>query len=141
MKVVGQAVSTGLHAVLSIAQKIVGTITDAILAIPRAVAAALNALTHLNDHAPITAPQGFNYGSAPRAHAEGGWVGLNGPEIGMLGEHGPEYVVPNHRLADMQASPAKGVTIVGITEREIVDMVDRGLYFKLQRAAPTGQRV
>ena len=29
------------------------------------------------------------------AHAAGGWVGLNGPEIGMLGEKGPEYIVPN----------------------------------------------
>ena len=28
-------------------------------------------------------------------HAAGGWVGLNGPEISLLGERGPEYVVPN----------------------------------------------
>ena len=37
------------------------------------------------------------------AHAAGGMVGLNGPEIGLLGEKGPEYVVPNHQLGGMGA--------------------------------------
>lgn len=35
---------------------------------------------------------------APRAtgaHAAGGWAGLNGPELSVLGERGPEYVLPN----------------------------------------------
>ena len=27
-------------------------------------------------------------------HASGGWVGLNGPEIALVGERGPEYVMP-----------------------------------------------
>lgn len=27
-----------------------------------------------------------------KPHAAGGWVGLNGPEIGMLGEQGPEFI-------------------------------------------------
>lgn len=30
--------------------------------------------------------------------ASGGWVGLNGPEVRMVGERGPEYVIPNHQL-------------------------------------------
>lgn len=28
------------------------------------------------------------------AHANGGWVGLNGPEIALVGEKGPEYITP-----------------------------------------------
>lgn len=31
-------------------------------------------------------------------YAAGGWAGLNGPEWALLGEKGPEYVVPNHAL-------------------------------------------
>ena len=31
-------------------------------------------------------------------YAAGGWAGLHGPELAMLGERGPEYVVPNHLL-------------------------------------------
>lgn len=31
-------------------------------------------------------------------YAAGGWAGLNGPELALLGERGPEYVVPNHAL-------------------------------------------
>lgn len=27
-------------------------------------------------------------------HANGGWVGLNGPEIALVGEKGPEYITP-----------------------------------------------
>lgn len=37
-------------------------------------------------------------GGAGGAYAEGGWVGLNGPEVALLGERGPEYVIPNHQL-------------------------------------------
>ena len=32
-------------------------------------------------------------------HAAGGWVGVSGPEVGLLGEEGPEYVIPNHMLS------------------------------------------
>lgn len=28
------------------------------------------------------------------AHASGGWVGLNGPELAIVGEKGPEYITP-----------------------------------------------
>lgn len=31
-------------------------------------------------------------------YALGGWAGLHGPELALLGERGPEYVVPNHLL-------------------------------------------
>ena len=66
-----------------------------------------------------------------KPHAEGGWVGLNGPELGLLGEKGPEYVIPHNKIG----GGAGGFTIQGVSERELVDMVDRGLYFKLRRSA------
>lgn len=31
-------------------------------------------------------------------YASGGWAGLHGPELAVLGERGPEYVVPHHLL-------------------------------------------
>jgi hypothetical protein len=54
-------------------------------------------------------------GGTAKARAGGGWVGLN------------------HALGNA----AGGVRIAGVSERELLDMVDRGLYFRLQRAAPT----
>lgn len=44
---------------------------------------------------PDAAHAGMSYAEAHGLvphHAEGGWVGLRGPEIGWLGEDGPEYV-------------------------------------------------
>lgn len=115
-------------------KKIVGQIIDAILGIPKAVGDALGSIVSLGN-----TTFHVSTGRTPRApsrHAAGGWAGLNGPELSWLGEKGPEYVVPNHKLNTM--SPAvSGVTITGVSEREILDMVDRGLYFRLQRAAPT----
>lgn len=111
-------------------KKIVGQIIDAILAIPKAVGDALGSLVSLgNTKFQVSVDR-------PSRHAEGGWVGLHGPELSWLGERGPEYVVPNHQLRSMAPSMT-GVTIEGVTEREIVAMVERGLYFKLRRAAPT----
>jgi hypothetical protein len=81
---------------------------------------------------------GQHGGITPSTHAEGGWVGLNGPELSWLGEEGPEYVVPNDKLKSGGGSG--GFTIQGVSERDIMDMVDRGLYFRLQRAAPTSAR-
>jgi hypothetical protein len=54
----------------------------------------------------------------------------------MVGERGPEYVVPNHRL-NSGSQAASGVTIVGVSESQITDMIERKLLFRLQRAAPT----
>jgi TP901 family phage tail tape measure protein len=31
-------------------------------------------------------------------YADGGWVGLHGPQMAMVGENGPEYIVPNHQI-------------------------------------------
>jgi hypothetical protein len=56
-----------------------------------------------------------------------------------VGEKGPEYITPNHKLGQM-GGQGGGFTIQGVSERQIIDMVDRGLYFRLQRAAPTAGR-
>lgn len=39
-----------------------------------------------------------DYWRANNHYAEGGWAGLNGPELAWLGERGPEYVVSNAAL-------------------------------------------
>lgn len=83
---------------------------------------------------PYTVEQNQQYhltGQVP-GHAAGGWAGLHGPELIMAGEKGPEYV----RKAGTGTGDGDGagVRIVGVTMDEIIDMVDRGLYFRLQRA-------
>jgi TP901 family phage tail tape measure protein len=40
-------------------------------------------------------PAGVGAWEGIPGHQSGGWVGLHGPELGWLGERGPEYVVPN----------------------------------------------
>jgi hypothetical protein len=37
-------------------------------------------------------------------HASGGWAGLNGPELSLLGERGPERVMSNKEVVDNSAS-------------------------------------
>jgi hypothetical protein len=73
-----------------------------------------------------------------KGHAAGGWVGLRGPEWGLLGERGPEYVIPNHQLGGMGGAPVS-IPIV-IDGREIARIVDEHLYYDLRRAAPTASR-
>lgn len=91
----------------------------------------------------LPVPPGYHpqYKPPPGVHAtakaEGGWVGLNGPELALMGERGPEYV---RKAGTGTGDGARGVTIQGVTEKQIIDMVDRGLFFKLQRAAPTLSR-
>lgn len=62
-------------------------------------------------------------------HASGGWAGLNGPELSLLGEKGPEYVIPNHQLGK---SGSPEYVAVGVSRKDIARMVDQELYFRLQ---------
>lgn len=78
------------------------------------------------------------FGGAGRS-AAGGWVGMNGPELRLVGEQGPEYVRRNG--TGTGDSGGTGFTIQGVSEQQILDMVDRGLYFRLRRAAPTAGRI
>lgn len=135
---VRQAVLDGMRGVRDLVLRIVDQIVNTILAIPRAVDKALSSLDVLKNFNLNQGPA-FDPGDTP-GHAAGGWVGLNGPELSWLGEKGPEYVVPNHQLGQMGGNSTNSVTIQGVSEREIVEMVDRGLYFKLRRAAPAAGR-
>lgn len=68
-------------------------------------------------------------------HARGGWAGLHGPELSVLGEKGPEYVSSTDELRK-GAQGGRGVTIEGVSESELIDIVERGLFVRL-RLAPT----
>lgn len=45
-----------------------------------------------------TDPSWWRHVADIAGYAGGGWAGLNGPEVAVLGERGPEYVVPHHEL-------------------------------------------
>jgi TP901 family phage tail tape measure protein len=55
-------------------------------------------------------------------YAAGGWAGLNGPELALLGERGPEYVVPHNALASggAHSSMTINVAIGGRVAEQIV---------------------
>jgi SLT domain-containing protein len=110
----------------------IGSIVDAILGIPRAIEKALASLGKLDKAAQNSIPLP---GNRYRGYAEGGWVGLHGPELAMVGERGPEYVVPNHRLNGKGSGDS--VTLVGVSRRDIAKIVDESLYFQLRRATTT----
>ncbi len=90
-------------------------------------------------------PNSGKPGHGDQGHASGGPLM---PGVTKVGENGPEYLIAsgggNARVSHSTpggrmdgGAAGSGVTIQGISERELVDMVDRGLFFKLQRAAPT----
>lgn len=63
-------------------------------------------------------------------YARGGWAGLNGPELAILGERGPEYVVPNDRLSRMGGDIYLTIVVQGnalASRTEIADAVIVGL--------------
>ena len=85
-------------------------------------------------------PFGVGKGPQPNVlfnsrHAAGGWAGLNGPEMSLLGESGPEYVVPNHALGGMGGGPI--VVQLMLDGRKITEVVSRNLYYQLNHAPVT----
>ena len=66
-------------------------------------------------------------------HGDGGWVGLDGPELGILGDEGPEYIIPNNKLRS--ASGGRGGLTVHVHGNiygpsgvdELMDMMARRL--------------
>ena len=70
---------------------------------------------------------GATAGGKKRGAAGGGWVGVHGPEMKLVGERGPEYVIPNNQLG---GGGGMGVTIQGVSAAQIADMVDRELYYR-----------
>lgn len=57
-----------------------------------AAVAAIEAGPH-GGHSPGKKPRGAGQSGGIGGNAEGGWVGLNGPELSWLGETGPEFVL------------------------------------------------
>ena len=78
-------------------------------------------------------------------HAAGGWVGLNGPEISLLGERGPEYVVPNHALGGMGGGGGPTINLhfdflsmpSSDQLRKVTAEVSRIMYYQLNHAPVT----
>jgi hypothetical protein len=78
-----------------------------------------------------------------QGHAEGGWVGMHGPELGWVGEGGPEYIVPHNRLGAMG-----GTTVVNFNStwppteeqaRRITEVISRRMYFSAQNSPITAR--
>lgn len=73
--------------------------------------------------------------------AAGGWAGLSGPELAVVGEAGPEYIVPNHQLGMLGGrggGPGGGAPVVlqlQVDGRTLAELVDDRLYYALQRAS------
>lgn len=86
----------------------------------------------------ITAPAP---GAQPvHPHAAGGWAGLNGPELALLGDGGePELVTPMSQLQRGSARDRSMTWVaVPVSPSELARAAERGLYLKLQRSPGAG---
>lgn len=95
-------------------QKAISGVVNGISAVFKAVGPIINdvveAIKWIIEHAKeavswvggVLKNEGVNQGMgiATGAHANGGWVGLNGPEVSLVGERGPEYITPNNQVQD-----------------------------------------
>jgi len=129
------------QALLNAVSKIPGAIADMIRQIkidigPFHLSAAgfvidLPNLTQSAEMAGLTYAQAHGY----TQHAEGGWAGLNGPEFSLLGESGPEYVIPNDQLRSMAApqDAAPHVIQLVVDGRTLAEVVDEHQYRNAQR--------
>ncbi|HEV8282349.1 MAG TPA: hypothetical protein VGQ02_10840 [Candidatus Limnocylindrales bacterium] len=94
----------------------------------------------------INLPSGVAGGKGGVTHYQsGGWAGLKGPELAIIGEHEPELVTPLSKLGGGGGGLA-GATIVlmiGATEvaRAIIPAVSEALYYELQAAPAIVGRV
>lgn len=130
-----------MDAILTKVRRIINLVIEKIKTIVQAVKDAiawLAKLLSMNTGSAYKDVNG-NWAGVP-GMASGGWVGLNGPQLAMVGEKGPEYIIPNHQLGQGGGGGGTGVRIVGVSAREIADIVDRELYVRIQRAAPTLSR-
>lgn len=134
--------------------KIVGGIIDGLASLPGKLASAVwNAIRsvlpinigpiHITEAGitldPITLPKITSGQLAEHLgvtqHASGGWAGLHGPELSLLGENGPEYVIPNGGLQPM--SGGGDVYLDGEkVGRILLPGMSRALFYELHDAAP-----
>ncbi len=71
-------------------------------------------------------------------HATGGWVGLHGPEMAVLGERGPEYVIPNNRLGGGSGGHQTMTLNVAIGGRVAEQIVVEGYELAVRRGRLAG---
>lgn len=128
LRIFGEAFQAVLRVVTGIMSRIVGAIGGAIQAVA-------DLLTAINKVPNIPGASQYGKGDPTKHGQAGGWVGLRGPELVMTGENGPEFI---RRAGTGSGGEGGGVTIQGISQREIIDMVERGLYFRLRPASPSG---
>jgi hypothetical protein len=111
-------------------------VTDAVRGFIGLVNSAIDKVTHLIKITPETGGI-FQYpqGPLPNPHAAGGWVGLRGPEMALLGEKGPEYVIPNHQLAlagrggGQMQRPIIHISKVYLNKKEIAEAIAEEEYW------------
>jgi hypothetical protein len=120
-------------AIIGIWNGITTTIKNVIDAIIDIINGAIRGINRIQVHIHV-GPVGYDFNGLnlhqiPRLHSGGIVPGPMGSDQLTMLQAG-ERVLPRNESSS-------GVYIQGISEREIVDMVDRGLYFRLQRAAPT----
>jgi len=75
--------------------------------------------------------------------ASGGWAGLNGPQLAVLGENEPEAVIPRSQLGGLGAGRGGSPVVVQLTVggRVLAELVDERLYYLLNAASPTAANV
>ena len=76
-------------------------------------------------------------GGAGGGFANGGFVGLNGPERVLVGERGPEFIVPNQQLRNMGRQTSIHIEINNPTVRsdEDIDKLTEEISLRLAREA------
>lgn len=119
------------------ATKVGPALENMLLGIVTALGAIVDALMWVVDHLPTIKaesaselsyynPDGsVKYAKSAKGHAAGGWVGLRGPELAMLGEKGPEFVTSTGHLPQ-GGGGSRHVhhTHVHLNGREIAQVVD-----------------
>jgi len=70
-------------------------------------------------------------------YQEGGWVGLKGPEIALVGERGPEYIIPNNRLGSMGNQTSIHIEINNpvVSSKDDIDYLTEEISRRLAREA------
>jgi hypothetical protein len=129
------AFQTVIRIIRTIVGKAIGVIGGIITAVKNAIAWVQNLGGKING-IPVMPP----IPGLPLPHfAQGGWAGLHGPELAIVGEKEPEYIVPRSKMVSGGGGTGGSGTFVAIplSQTELENAVDRGLYFKLRRSAPT----
>lgn len=104
----GDVIRAFIGALVSLPGKIADVIREAFAHInidigpfhirPSGVTIDLPNITGPSGLTPEQAAEYHRTGKLPKGGATGGWTGLNGPEVRLTGERGPEFIIPNDKL-------------------------------------------